>query len=279
MLFTPANGGRKVEKAMAGEADAVILDLEDAVANSEKPAARAALAAALRDRGKPAYVRVNALTTPFSFDDLLDAVPAGPDGIVLPKVERASDILTAEWVIGEVERRAGLAAGTVELLPILETGPGIANAAAIAAAGSRVRRLMFGAVDFALDVDIDLDDDAGAVAQARFAIALASRGAGLAGPVDTAFVDIPGLERLRASSVRARALGFAAKTCIHPSQIAVVNDVFTPSAEELARARKIVDAFAAAERAGSAAVAVDGMMIDYPVVLRARRLLTAAGAT
>jgi citrate lyase subunit beta/citryl-CoA lyase len=106
LLFTPANGGRKVEKAFASEADAVILDLEDAVAVAEKPAAREHAVAALRQRGKPAFVRVNALSTPHCFDDLLAIVPAAPDGIILPKVEHQSDVRTAEWAIGELERRA-----------------------------------------------------------------------------------------------------------------------------------------------------------------------------
>lgn len=117
----------------------------------------------------------------------------------------------------------------------------------------------------------------GADGQARFAVALASRTAGLPGPIDTAFVDIQGLERLRESAGRARAMGYSGKACIHPRQIAVVNEVFSPSAAELAWSRRIVDAFAAAERAGSAAVAVDGAMIDYPVVLKARRVLAQAG--
>ncbi|HYZ63864.1 MAG TPA: CoA ester lyase [Acetobacteraceae bacterium] len=277
LLFTPANGGRKVEKALTSDADAVILDLEDAVAVSEKPAAREAAVAALLDRAKPVFVRVNALATPHCFDDLLAIVPAGPDAIVLPKVERASDVLTAEWAIGELERRAGLAAGAVGLAPIIETGLGVAAAGAIAAAGSRLRWMMFGAVDLALDMDIDLDDEAGAIGHARFTVALASRTAGLPGPIDTAFVDIQALDRLRASAGRARAMGYSGKACIHPLQIPVVNELFSPSARELERSRRIVAAFEAAERAGSAAVAVDGAMIDYPVVRRAQLLLAQAG--
>ena len=277
LLFTPANGGRKVEKAFTGGADAVILDLEDAVAVAEKPAARELAVAALRQRGKPAFVRVNALSTPHCFDDLLAVVPAGPDAIILPKVEHPSDVRTAEWVIGELERRAGLAAGSVGLAGIVETALGVAAAVQIAASGSRLRWLMFGAVDLALDMDLDLDDELGAIGQARFAVALASRTAGLPGPIDTAFVDIQGLERLRASAGRAAAMGYSGKACIHPLQVPVVNAVFSPSAAELERSRRIVEAFAAAERAGSAAVAVDGVMIDYPVVRRAERVLAQAG--
>ena len=278
LLFTPANGGRKVEKALASTADAVILDLEDAVAVSEKPAARAAAEQALRHRGaKPAYVRVNALSTPHCFDDLVAMVGGAPDGLVLPKVETRQDVLTADWVIGQLEQRHGLAAGRVGLAPIIETAAGVAAALEIARASPRLRWIMFGAVDLSLDMDFDLDDpsseEGGAMAQARFAIAAASRAAGLPGPIDTAFPDIHALDRLRASSNRARAMGYSGKACIHPGQLPVVNEVFTPTRRELERARRIVDAFDAAERAGSAAVSVDGAMIDYPVVLRARRLL------
>lgn len=278
LLFTPANGGRKVEKAFASAADGVILDLEDAVAVSEKPAARQAAVQALGgERTRTAWVRVNALSTPFCFDDLLAIAPAAPDAIVLPKVEAYADVRTADWLLSQMEARHGLAAGSIGLAPIIETAAGIAAAGEIARASPRVQRLVFGAVDLALDMDLDLDDDQGAIAQARFAIALASRAAGLPGPMDTAFVDIPALDRLRASAVRARAMGYGGKLCIHPAQIEVVNEVFTPTARELERARRIVDAFDAAERAGLAAVSLDGAMIDYPVVLKARRVLLAGG--
>jgi citrate lyase subunit beta/citryl-CoA lyase len=278
LLFTPANGGRKVEKAFASAADGVILDLEDAVAVSEKPAARHAAVQTLGgERTRTAWVRVNALSTPFCFDDLLAIAPAAPDAIVLPKVECYADVRTADWLLSQMEARHGLAAGSIGLAPIIETAAGVAAAGEIARTSPRVQRLVFGAVDLALDMDLDLDDDQGAIAQARFAIALASRAAGLPGPMDTAFVDIPALDRLRASAVRARAMGYGGKLCIHPAQIEVVNEVFTPTARELERARRIVDAFDAAERAGLAAVSLDGAMIDYPVVLKARRVLLAGG--
>ena len=273
LLFTPANGGSKVAKAFASAADGVILDLEDAVAVSEKQVARQAAVQALAlPRSRMALVRVNALSTPFCFDDLLAVTPAQPGEIILPKVEAASDVRTADWVLTQLEARHGLPAGGIGLVPILETAAGIAAAAEVARA-PRVRRIMFGAVDLALDMELDLDDDAGPMAQARFAIALASRCAGLPGPLDTAFVDIRAPDRMCATAMRARAMGYTGKACIHPAQIEVVNQVFSPSAAEVERARRIVAAFDAAEQSGSAAIAVDGVMIDYPVVLRARKLL------
>ena len=274
LLFTPANHPRRVEKALAGAADGVILDLEDAVAAAEKGAARAAALAALRGaRAKPVFVRVNALSTPFCFDDLMAVVAGAPDGIVLPKAEGASDVRTADWMVAQLEARHGLAPGGIGLLPIVETALGIEHAREVAAACPRVGRLMFGAVDLALDMDLDGTDEA--MAPARWAVALASRCAGLPGPLDTAFVDVAAPERLRATAARARGMGYTGKACIHPSQVEVVHEVFTASAAELERARRIVAAFDAAERDGAAAVMLDGAMIDVPVVLQARRLLGA----
>lgn len=274
LLFVPATSARKVEKALTGAADGVIVDLEDAVATAEKSQARQDAAGMLGvHRGKITFVRVNALSTPFCYEDLLMAAAAAIDGIVLPKAESAADILTVDWLLTQLETQAGKPPGTLELTPIVETAKGVAQATAIASASPRIRRLAFGAVDLALDMDVDLDDDAGAINQARFALTLASRAAGLEGPVDTVFTDIADTAGLEGSARRARAMGFGAKACIHPAQIETVNAAFSPSAAELDRARAIVDAFDEAEAKGLAAVSVGGIMVDYPVVLKARRTL------
>jgi len=277
LLFVPATSPDKVEKALASAADGVIVDLEDAVAVAEKPRARDSAARLLKQRrSTQVYLRVNALTTPFCFDDLAAAASATLDGIVLPKAETASELATVDWVLAQWEAKHGKPAGSIAVLPILETACGIAAAAAIAQASQRVRQLMFGAVDFALDLDVDVADETGAVAHARFAVALASRQAGLAAPIDSVFTGIRDLDGLRAAASRARAMGFGGKACIHPAQIAPINEVFSPSEAELARAREIVAAFDAAEAAGAAAVSVGGVMVDYPVVEKARRVLATA---
>jgi citrate lyase subunit beta/citryl-CoA lyase len=273
-LFCPATSDRKIAKAFESATDAVIIDLEDAVAVNEKPAARLALPKILAHRRpKPAYVRINALTTPFCFDDLRQVAAAGPDGIVFPKAESASDLKIVDWVLTQLEAENGHRPGSIELIPIIETAAGIAAAEQIARAVPRVRRLAFGAVDLALDMNLEFDEETGALSHARFAIALASRVAGLEGPVDTAFPDIKDLERLRQTTLNARRMGYRGKCCIHPAQIEIVNAVFTASAEEIDRARRIVSAFEDAERSGAAAVSLDGVMIDYPVADKARRLL------
>ncbi len=237
LLFVPATSEGKIDRAFASAADGVIVDLEDAVAVSEKPAARRALAVILAvPRRLPVYVRVNATSTPSCFQDLLAVTVAGIAGVVLPKAESADEMKTVDWVMRQLETERGLAPGGCPVMPIVETARGLASVDAIAAATPRIRRLAFGAVDLAADMVIDLDDDTGAIAQARFAIARASRAASLEAPFDTAFVDIKDGTRLRASAERALALGFSGKACIHPAQIEIVNEVFTPSSAQLERA-------------------------------------------
>jgi len=278
LLFVPATSPDKAEKALASAADGVIVDLEDAVAVAEKPRARELAATLLATRrSTQVYLRVNALSTPFLFDDLATAAAAEIDGIVLPKAESARDLAIVDWVLAQWEAKLGKPVGSIAVFPILETARGIAAAAEIAQASPRVRQLMFGAVDFALDLDVDIADESGAMAHARFAVAVASRQAGLAAPMDSVFTGIRDLDGLRAASVRARAMGFAGKACIHPAHLATINEVFSPSEAELARAREIVAAFDAAEAAGAAAVSVGGVMVDYPVVEKARRVLATAG--
>jgi citrate lyase subunit beta/citryl-CoA lyase len=274
-LFAPVTNARHVAKAIEGPADAVILDLEDAVAVEEKPAARVLVTEILaKPRRKPLYVRINALSTRFSFDDLHAVGSAAPDGIMLPKVESAATLLTVDWILGEIEVRHGQARGAIDLIPIIETAKGLAAVGSIAGAVARAHRLSLGVVDLSLDMDLDGSDETAALHQPRFAIALASRASGMWGPLDTAFINIPDLAGLRASTIAAKKMGYTGKACIHPTQVEVVNAVFEPTAEDIARARRIVAAFAEAERAGAAAVKIDGVMVDYPVYDKARRLLS-----
>lgn len=278
MLFAPGNHPRKVEKVFGVGADAVILDLEDAVAIDEKVDARQAVLEALKKpRPCKGYVRVNALDTPFCYGDLLAVVGRWLDGVVLPKAESAAHVLTVDWLLTQLERERDLPAGGIDLIPIIETGRGVAAVKEIAGSGPRVKRLAFGAADYTRDIGMRWTLEEGELAPTRAAIVLASRVAGIESPIDTPFLHV-GKHRdsLHRTTELARDIGFQGKLCIHPEQIDPVNQVFTPTEKEIAGARKIVEAFAAAEAGGSASIQVDGQFVDYPIVEKAKRTLEMA---
>ena len=273
-LFAPGNHGRRVEKALTLDADAVILDLEDAVAIAEKPATRGAIVAALRQPRRGAlFVRVNASDTEFCYGDLLAVVRPGLDGIILPKVEDAAGLATVEWLLTQLERERGLAAQAIDLIPIIETARGLNGIDAILGAGTRIKRVAFGAGDFTRDVDMTWSRDETELGYARAKIVTASRAAGREAPLDTVWVDFGDEAGLEMSARIALGLGFQGKMCIHPNQIAVVNRVFTPSGAEISFAERVVSAFARAEAEGSAAFQLDGKFVDYPIVYRAQQVL------
>ena len=278
-LFAPGNHARKVEKVFDAGADAVILDLEDAVATAEKAATRELIVAALaRPRACLGYVRVNALATPFAFEDFMAVVGPELDGIVLPMAESAADLLAAEWLLLNLERRLGLAEGRIDLMPIVETAKGMAAAREMAAAGTRVRRLAFGAGDYSRDLGLVWSFDEAELAPARAEVVLASRLAGIEPPIDTVFIHIREAEHFRASAERAQGLGFQGKMCIHPNQVAPTNAAFSPTEEAVAWAGRIVAEFEKAEAAGSASIQVEGTFVDYPIVEKALATLAKARA-
>ncbi len=279
LLFAPANHPRKVEKVFDAGADAVILDLEDAVAIAEKPGARTSVIDALKlGHSCPAYVRVNAFDTPFCFADLQAVVREGLTGVVLPKLESAAQLQAVEWVIASLERERGLAEGSVDVMPIIETGKGLAGLAEIVAAPSRIRRLSFGAGDYTLDMNMFWSKAETELAHARSQIAMLSRAADLEPPVDTVFIHLGDIEALEHTIHLPKAMGFQGKLCIHPEQVEPVNRIFTPTQAEIAQAERYVEAFDEAEQAGSASIQVDGYFIDYPIVEKARRTLAIARA-
>ncbi|MBV9863255.1 MAG: CoA ester lyase [Alphaproteobacteria bacterium] len=278
-LFAPGNHARRVEKALTLDADAVILDLEDAVAIAEKPATRGAVAAAFeRPRSGLLYVRVNASDTEFCYGDLVAIVRPGLDGIILPKVETVAGLVAVDWVLDQLERERDLPPRSIDLVPIIETGRGLAAIEALLTAGSRLRRVAFGAGDFTLDLNMQWSRGEAELGYARAKIATASRAAGLEAPLDTVWVDLQDEDGLEASARTALGFGFQGKMCIHPAQVPVVNRVFSPSEAEIDFATRVVAAFEQAEREGSAAIQLDGKFIDYPIVYRAQRVLRAIAA-
>lgn len=279
MLFAPGNHPRRVEKCLQLDADAVILDLEDAVAVSEKVATREVVVAALqRDRRPLGYVRVNGLRTRWCYGDLVAVVGAGVDGIMVPMIESATELQTVDWVIAALEQERGLPVGGIDLLPIVETAKGYAALREIVRSGTRARRVAFGAGDFTLDLGLTWTQAETELLPYRTAFVVESRAAGLEAPLDTVWIDLPDEAGFVRSVRTARELGFQGKSAIHPDQVPVINAAFRPGADEVAYARKVVEAFEQAEAQGLAAIRVEGRFVDYPIVDKARRLLAREAA-
>jgi len=264
-LFVPGNRSDRFEKAAASGADAVILDLEDAVPPAEKPAAREAVRAAwtrLAARGIPFVVRVNAASSGLLADDLAALEDLSPQpAVMLPKAE--------SFVHVEQVRRSLPGAAVIALV---ETAAGLAAIDEVARANGVVR-LALGHLDFMADTGMSWSEGEPELAPLRFAITIATRLAGLAPAVDGVTVQTDDEPRLREDTLRAKRFGFGGKLCIHPGQVRVVHEAFAPAAEEVAWAKRVVEADAAC--AGSA-VKVDGKMVDAPVVTTARRILARA---
>lgn len=275
ILFVPGNHARRMEKTLELDCDAVIVDLEDAVAESEKTSARSTVHAWLaRPRGeRRAFVRINGLSTQWAFDDLAAIVSGKLDGIVLPKTETAQDLQIADYLICAHERKNGLPEGSIEIMPIVETAKGAENLREIANTTRRVRRICFGSGDYTNDTGTAWVLENPLTLHFRAALANASRAAGIEPPVDTVWPHLEDEAGLEAEARAARSMGYQGKMTIHPKQLEVVNRVFSPSPEELAFARKVCAAFDAAEAQGTSALLVDGVFVDYPVVYRARAIL------
>jgi citrate lyase subunit beta/citryl-CoA lyase len=195
------------------------------------------------------------------------------DGIILPKVETPDQLRSVDWLLSNLERQRGMEKRGVDLVPIIETALGVTNIRSIAASGGRTKRLAFGAGDYTLDLGMVWSRDEMELLPARSAVVMASRAAGIEPPFDTVWADLRDAEGFARSAERAAALGFQGKMCIHPDQIAVANAAFSPSAEQLAWAGRVVAAFDEAEAKGLASIQLDGQFIDYPIVQRARQVI------
>jgi len=281
-LFAPGNVARRVDKALSLDADVVIVDLEDSVAIAEKAATRKSVAGALsRPRRGRGYARVNAPSTAFCYGDLVETIHKGVDGVVLPKVESAADLHAIDWLIWNLERERGIAEGSIDLMPQIETAAGVQRIDRVLQARSlrpykgpwRVKRVAFGAADYAHELQLTVGLEETELAEARSRVVLASRAAGLEGPIDSPWFHFKEAEGFARALERSRRGGFQGRLCVHPDQIAPVNAAYLPSGEELERAERIVAAFKQAEARGEAAVQVDGQMVDYPVAYRAQALL------
>jgi citrate lyase subunit beta/citryl-CoA lyase len=283
LMFVPGHQPRMVQRALGlaefapSGLDVAILDLEDGVPPDEKDRARAAVAAALRvpsnGEGPARYVRVN--REPGARDvDLAAVLRPGLEGIVAPKIDHPDEITGLARDLDEREDAARMEHGSIRLVASIESARGLLDARAIAASSERVIALLFGAEDFARDLSLPTEREAEAIelVYARSAVVVAAVAAGKHA-IDGIWPDVTDAEGLRRDSLQGRRLGFIGKSLIHPGQIEAINEVFSPSAEEVSYARRVVAAFDDARAKGRGAIALDGKMLDQPIVERARRTL------
>jgi len=284
-LSVPGSDPRKVEKALASNADEVVVDLEDAVAVGAKDSARTTVvrildAQQLRDPERVA-VRVNAAGTPWCHLDLLAVagLTRPPGSVVLPKVESAGDLAFAERLLDGAQVAAG-AGQRIGVQALVETARGVARVAEIAGAGGRLEALLLGYADLAASLGLRAKEDelVALWLPVQSAVLVAARAAGLQA-VDGPHLGIRDDEPFRAAVGRTRALGFDGRWAIHPAQVTALNELLSPSTEEVAHATAVLAALEEADRGGGAgAVTLDGQMLDEAVAAGARRVLTSAGA-
>lgn len=279
LLFVPGNSAKMLEKALGTRPDALVPDLEDSVPPDEKPAARAIVREFLPRLAKTDALvipRVNSFETPWLEEDLAAVVGPDIDGISIGKIRGAADIARLSNLIGDLELRAGLPLGRTKLVPWLETAEAVVRAHSICKASARIVAVAFGAEDFTHDLGIERLDDESQLGYARSALCVAARAADVVA-LDTPYFKFRDSEGLRANTLAAKRLGFKGKFAIHPAQVDVLNECFSPSPAEIAAAERVVAAYEEAERRGRGSTSLDGRVIDIPVVRRARALLRLAG--
>lgn len=278
LLYTPGSDRRKIDKALILESDGVIFDLEDAVSPDQKPAARATVAAFLRecrrDEKKELLVRVNQVSTELGIQDLLAVVPAVPDTLVIPKA-CPRDIITADVIISGIEASLGMEPNSVGVIPLIETPEGVETLAEVIRSAARITGIQLGAEDLTKELGVTRTRAGAEIVYARNRLAMAARAAGI-DAVDTPFADYKDEEGLIADIAYCRSIGMTAKTAIHPGQIGHINAAFTPTDAELAEAEAIVEAYRDAIARGLGACSFNGRMIDAPIAERARKVLDKA---
>lgn len=278
MLFTPASRLDLIAKALRSGTDAVIADLEDAVAEEQKPAAREKLAE-IGPTDIPLFVRVNGAETDHLWPDVVAAARIGPAGIVLPKAEDPDVIRRLDGALTAIEVETCRPVGSTSIVPLIESTKGVLRAGEVFAASSRIETSLFGSGengDLIADIGGEWTPDGVALVTSRSLFVLAARAAGMPSPMDAVFMDFRDLDGLRSECLLARRMGCVGKVAIHPGQIPVIHEVFTPSDEAVAKAERVIALFDEALANGSASIGVDGKMIDYAVVRQARMLLARA---
>ncbi len=280
MLFLPGNAPKMMINGNYLGSDAVIFDLEDAVAPDQKDAARVLVRNILRDLDfsqVETIVRINSIDTAYWQKDLDNVLPQKPDIIMLPKSGCARDIEVVDDYITALEEKLGWEKNTVRLMPLIETAMGVENAFAIAAARPRVIALFLGAEDLTADLRCKRTAGGLEIDYARHRMVMAARAAGV-DVYDTPFTDVNDDEGIRVDAALAKSLGFTGKASISPRHIDAINEVFSPSKADIRYAYEVMDAIALAAQQGKGAIALRGKMIDAPIVTRAKQTIEAANA-
>ena len=276
LLFAPGNHARRLERVGDFGSDTIVLDLEDAVANAEKVAARDSTRSAIPTYDETVViVRVNGAHTDLLHGDIEAVVCPELDCLMVPKVETPETLADVDQALARLEAEQGIDEGSLRLLPIIETAVGIVRCEEIAfAAPKRVVTLVFGLGDFSVDIGVDLTREATELLYARSRVVVAARAAGMPSPIDGPYPDIHDLDGLYENTLLSRRLGFQGRVVVYPAQVEPVQRAYSElTPEELEQARRVVEAFEEAEAAGLASIQVDGRFIDYPLYYRARHRL------
>ena len=280
-MFVPGHRQRMIDKALSLNTDAIMLDIEDGVAPSEKNTARKLIAEALGRERSPSsptrFVRINAIGHERMDADLAAVLRPGLDGLVLPKVETTQAVLKVDSILKEREPRLKVEPGSIKLLIAVESPKGLLNAPALASCSGRVVGLMFGAEDFGRELGLPTSREAEArdMIYARSALVVAAASAHVQA-IDGVWVVLQDSEGLLGFARQSRRLGFTGMSLIHPSQIDPINRVFSPAPEEIEYAEQVVKAFEEAAARGDGSISFGGQLIDRPIVERARRTLELA---
>ncbi|MFC2038352.1 HpcH/HpaI aldolase/citrate lyase family protein [Chloroflexota bacterium] len=280
LLFVPGDQPERMKKAVGLNADVLIMDLEDSVAPNEKVKARKCVADFLDiEHGtcRTVFVRTNSLDSELLRSDLEAIVRPGISGVILPKVDSARDIDELAGEIDILERGAGLESGSLRIIGLIESAIGVIHAFEIAEASPRMIALALGAEDYALDMGIERSAEGTEIFYPRSVLAVAARAGGIFS-IDTPYVNVRDEAGLVEDAKLSRRQGFTGKLVIHPDQIRSVNQIFAPSAEEVTKARQIVEAFQSALSQGAGVTVVEGRMVDTPVYENARKLLEIASS-
>ena len=280
LLYMPGDDRRKIEKSTTLGVDCICMDMEDGVAISHKTEARAVIAQAMKDLdfgNSERCIRINSVGSGFEKFDLAAAIATNPDSVVLPKVETAAQVRSISEYIEIYELSSKLNIGSIRLLVGVETAKGILNLKEIADADKRLDAIIFGAEDYAASIGATRTKDATEVLYARSAVVTACAANELQA-IDMVYIDFRDTEGLRFEAEQGAGLGFSGKQIIHPNQVEAVQEAFTPSAEAIEYAQRVVAAFAASQKEGRGAFALDGKMIDMPLLKNAKKVLDRAKA-